>query len=319
MDVEELPEEPKPVRNQTTDLSRLSLTKQALYGRNSSSQQPAPVALQQPTLTYQPQQSHVSRPQYQPVAFPQPQPAFMSSHQSAAVNPQSGGTPPLFVGFLTNDVSMNQIRDLFTSYTKAANDAKADYRLTDRKSTAARRGRFDVRQLDDSDSEEEEENLGKRDLKAKRRRDGKTAKDAVVGIDKDVIKKAAVKLKTDESSGVNVPATGGLQENSKKTGLFDIKKPSQEMPEKKNSFSFNNDTQKEDKPSLFKQTEATKSGLFDAAEKTTANSQTNQLTKGSFLTSSVLEDIKKKPSSPVGKQPTSISLYSQGDQAYTLV
>ena len=304
MDVEDLPEDSKPVRNLTTDLPRLTLTKNALYGRNSSGLTQATPA-QQPTLAYQPQQAPASRPQYQPVAFQQP-PAFMHSHQSAVVNPGNSSTPPLFVGFMTNDVSMNQIRDLFTSYTKAANDSKADYRLVDRKTDGMRRGRFDVRQLDDSDSDDDEDRLGKRDLKAKRKREGRAAREAAVGLDKDVIKKGAVKLKADESSGVSVPAgQTAQQDTSKKSGLFDIKNSSQEAPDKKNSFNFGNENKKEQKQGLLNQPDPTKTSFFNASEKTAADTQAGFI-KSSLFANSVLGEDNKKPPSPIGKQPAAL-------------
>lgn len=305
MDVEELHEDSKPSRNLTTDLPRLTLTKNALYGRNSSGLTQVNLT-QQPTLAYQPQQAPAARQQYQPVAFQQPL-AFMQSHQSAVVNPGNSSTPPLFVGFMTNDVSMNQIRDLFTSYTKAANDSKADYRLTDKKSDGLRRGRFDVRQLDDSDSEDEEDRLGKRDLKAKRRREGRAAKEAAVGVDKDVIKKGAVKLKADESSGVSAPTgVNAHQDSSKKGGLFDIKKPSHEAHDKKNSFSFGNENKKENKQGPFIQPDPIKSSDFGASEKTAADTQSGFLKSSLFANSGFGDDNKKTPS-PIGNQAVGIS------------
>ena len=105
--------------------------------------------------------------------YPQSTPAFMQGNQIAMANPAGANMPPLFVGFLTNDVSMQQIRQLFTSYTKAANDSKSEARLLDKKAhVSEKRGRFDLRHLEESEEESEQEsNLGKRDLRSKDRKE----------------------------------------------------------------------------------------------------------------------------------------------------
>lgn len=132
---------------------------------------------------------------------------FLSAAQnhSAYVNPLQSGTsaaPPLFVGFLTNDVSMNQIRNLFTSYTKAVNDSRDTTRTSalapKQKSGTAKRapGRFDVNEAIGEESEDEIETpeLGKRDATVKRTRETKVSDAIGKSIDVAALQAQGTKL-----------------------------------------------------------------------------------------------------------------------------
>lgn len=178
MDVEDLKDEPAPLKNTNSDISRILHQKRNLYRQSTQPQLPSLQNVQEHSVVWQP---HVSQVQGQPLpqqVYAQPAqvyqtPAFLQGSQAAVANPGAANMPPLFVGFLTNDVSMNQIRQLFTSYTKAANEVKTESRLIDKTTRQAdKRGRFDLRHLEVSDNESEEEiSLGKRDHDSKAKKD----------------------------------------------------------------------------------------------------------------------------------------------------
>jgi hypothetical protein len=172
MDVEEFQQETAPLKNTSTDLSRVIHQKRNLYRQSTQLQShEAAQALPTSSVVWQPHTSHSQHPQQQ---RPQ-QPAFLQPSQVAAAHPGAANVPPLFVGFLTNDVSMDQIRNLFTSYTKAANDAKTENRGSEKaRAGAPKRGKFDLRHLEDSEEESEQEgSLGKRDHEVKLKKDAK--------------------------------------------------------------------------------------------------------------------------------------------------
>lgn len=120
MDLEELanPLPQSAPRNPNADLPRLVPSKKALYGDRQPPEQASASGQPQASVAFSPAQyvAPVQRAPSQLFAVPQPQGgSFLQAGQSALAAPNVPNAPPLFIGFLTNDVSMQQIRNLFTS------------------------------------------------------------------------------------------------------------------------------------------------------------------------------------------------------------
>lgn len=119
MDLEELGQTQvhQVARNPTAELPRIVPSKKALYSDRLQSEQPSAPSQQQPAVVYNPVQYSQAPQKVQSQFFPsmQPQHNFMNASQSAMAAPNTSNAPPLFIGFLTNDVSMNQIKNLFTT------------------------------------------------------------------------------------------------------------------------------------------------------------------------------------------------------------
>jgi hypothetical protein len=96
----------------------------------------------------------------------------------------------------------------------------------------------------------------------------RNSKDAAKNIDKNVIKKASIKLKTDSSQ---LPSQGLItegKESPKKGGLFGESKPTFEPIQKKNSFAAAPELVKDDKAKgMFEP--SGKTGLFSDSTKPT--------------------------------------------------
>ena len=121
MDLEDLGNPPvhHTTRSATNELPRIVPTKKALYGdrQAQAESQVAPVH-QQASVVYNPVHfgQSVQKSQSQHFAASQPlNQSFMTATHSAVAAPSLPNAPPLFIGFLTNDVSMDQIKNLFTS------------------------------------------------------------------------------------------------------------------------------------------------------------------------------------------------------------
>ena len=120
MDIEEVSQQQGAQLHRTVSKEgpRLVPSKKALYGEKPS--EPFDQPQRQPTrgfgITHTPMHhAPIQQSTTQNFGYQQVQPAFMTSTQSAVAAPNMPNAPPLFVGFLTNDVSMGQIRNLFTS------------------------------------------------------------------------------------------------------------------------------------------------------------------------------------------------------------
>lgn len=134
-----------------------------------------------------------------------------------------------------------------------------------------------------------------------------------------MIKKAAVKLKADESSTANIPAPAfGGKDSPKKGGMFDTKKATNELPEKKSSFSQGMDNKKDDKLAMFRQPDTAKTGLFSNADKSGVDTQPTEAGKNSMFSGFGTQVEKKKPQSPVSKMPADktigLSMFNNDDK-----
>jgi hypothetical protein len=266
------------------------------------------------TASFAPQQSQIfpAGPVTQPSVPAYP--SYLAPPQAALANPLNHSAPPLFVGFLTNDVSLGQIKNLFTTYTSACNQARDEARINDKKRKhrlEKKAGRFDLRDIDSSSvaSEQEEENtLGKRNIATKVAAEKKAAQETLKVLDPELVKKGAVRLKSD-----NLPTTAPAEikptpptTTAPATSLFGNQPdPAKKSPvlEKKSLFG----EKKED--NLFSKIDITKDDTIKPAPEPTINknlfnsgvaeskADTKGETKTSSLFASTVNDTKKPEAS----------------------
>ena len=118
MDIEEMPkprkiEKERVARFQTTDLSKISFSKKTTSGlppilKKTTTDLAQKLSFQEPQSRPGPNGS-VSNSTFYPDS------SVIHAPQSARANPIDDSVPPLFIGFLTNEGSIGQIRSLFSS------------------------------------------------------------------------------------------------------------------------------------------------------------------------------------------------------------